>query len=144
MTVAKSQTPKPIETQAVANNQDASIVTTYADSTDDQRLLTLPLAIAEAFPEWSAGMWAEFQPALTDRAAAAWAKALDTKPQTLLICAAVCFISGFAVLLVVLLAGILMLLSKLAAAGFVAIAMWQWMIGVAKQADTAIMAASKK
>lgn len=133
MTVAKSE----VFTTAQAQPHNTT------DTTEDRGLLTLPLGVAEAFPGWASSLWAEIQPILADRAGAAWQLALDTKPSTLLICSAVCLLGGFAVLAVALLASVLVLLLKLAAAVFAGVAIWQWISGAAKAGNDALVSVAQ-
>lgn len=129
MTVAKSVVNTPVAPVTVA--------------TGDRGWLMLPLSAAEALPGWAAGIWPEIKPVLADRAKAAWQLALQTKPRTLLICAAVCLLSGFAVLAVALLASVLVLLLKLAAVAFAGVALWQWVSGAAKAGNAALVCVSQ-
>ena len=84
-------------------------------------------AISDSLADW----WTNTAPDIKALAAAAWLRALTTRPKTLLICAAVCFMGGFGVMLLALFATVLTLLLKVAAIGFAGIALWQWVSGAA-------------
>ncbi|MEO1445200.1 MAG: hypothetical protein AAFV46_03000 [Cyanobacteria bacterium J06635_11] len=87
-----------------------------------------------------ANLWHGAAPELKSFAIALWRRALATQPKVLLICAAVCFMGGFGVMLLALFATALTLLLKVAAVAFAAVALWQWVSGGAAAANRALMA----
>ena len=112
MTVAKSQVYST-ETTPVAE----------ADSTRDGILTMWLEAIGTALSDY----WQTASPELQALAEAAWQRALCTRPKTLLICAALCFMGSFGVMLVALFAAALTTLLKLGAITLAGIAIWQWL-----------------
>ena len=112
MTVAKSQVYSPETTPAAE-----------ADSTRDGILTMWLEAISGALSDY----WQTAAPELQALAEAAWQRALCTRPKTLLICAALCFMGSFGVMLVALFAAALTVLLKLSAIALAGIALWQWL-----------------
>lgn len=125
MTVAKSQVPTH-NTTAEVDSQLPDIGGTVSMWTD-------------AFSSALSGWWQNAAPALKALTVAAWLRMLATQPKTLLICAAVCFMGGFGIMLLALLATAITLLLKVCAIGFASVAVWQWVSGVAGAANRSLM-----
>lgn len=129
MTVAKSEVYTPVATTEAVQPSEGTGYGQYVSMWTS--------AIRQGVSQW----WADAQPELKSLALAAWQRALGTKPQTLLICAATAFLAGFGVMFVVMFAAILMALLKALALAFVGLAGYIWLSGIVATGKAALMPA---
>ena len=122
MTVAKSQVYSPdVPTKADENPTDSTISMWL-----------------EAISAALSARWQSAVPEIKLLAIAAWQRALSTPPKLLLLCAALCFMGSFGVMLLALFATALTLLLKLFAITFAGVALWQWIRTIASAVNRSL------